>query len=178
MPMVHRRDEVNCLFLYASSCQRKTDTSYNTSSWPRGYDTVLGKQGIGTIVNLVERKSRFHLMIYVHNKTANMVADAIISMFIRLLSTMEPRFFNTSGCPQSWWYRSILPTPIVHESAAKMRTVMACCGSMCPKIIIWDWWQRRYFQESKKGLTQSSVNVWSSDNLRSFLRNCSKIPDF
>jgi IS30 family transposase len=43
-------------------------------------DTVLGKQGSGAIVSLVERKSRFYLIRYIPNKTASAVADIIISM--------------------------------------------------------------------------------------------------
>ena len=43
-------------------------------------DTVLGKQGSGAIVSLVERKSRFYLVRYVPSKTASAVADAMISM--------------------------------------------------------------------------------------------------
>lgn len=43
-------------------------------------DTVQGKQGSGAIVSLVERKSRLYLVRYVPNKTASLVADAIIDM--------------------------------------------------------------------------------------------------
>lgn len=43
-------------------------------------DTVLGKQGSGAIVSLVERKSRFYLIRYVPNKATSAVADTIISM--------------------------------------------------------------------------------------------------
>ena len=43
-------------------------------------DTVLGKQGSGAIVSLLERKSRLYLVQYVPSKTASAVADTIISM--------------------------------------------------------------------------------------------------
>ena len=43
-------------------------------------DTVLGKQGSGAIVSLVERKTRLYLVRYVPGKTASAVADAVISM--------------------------------------------------------------------------------------------------
>ncbi|HAS3439142.1 TPA: IS30-like element ISAeca1 family transposase [Vibrio cholerae] len=42
--------------------------------------TVLGKQGSGAIVSLLERKSRLYLVQYVPSKTASAVADTIISM--------------------------------------------------------------------------------------------------
>lgn len=43
-------------------------------------DTVQGKQGSGAIVSLLERKSRLYLVRYVPNKTASVVADAVIDM--------------------------------------------------------------------------------------------------
>ena len=44
-------------------------------------DTVLGRQGTGGIVTLVERKSRYSLMKKIENKTAEMTTGAIVSLF-------------------------------------------------------------------------------------------------
>lgn len=43
-------------------------------------DTVQGTQGSGAIVSLLERKSRLYLVRYAPNKTASVVADAVIDM--------------------------------------------------------------------------------------------------
>ena len=106
-------------------------------------DTVLGKQGSGAIVSLLERKSRLYLVQYVPSKTASAVADTIISMLkpTRHMSipsqlTMVASLSNMNVLQQSWKRRCTLRIHTVHGNGDRMRIAMVCCGNMCPKAVI------------------------------------------
>ncbi|WP_270670379.1 IS30-like element ISAs2 family transposase [Aeromonas sp. QDB04] len=60
-------------------------------------DTVLGKQGTGALVTLVERKSRLYLVKRVASKQAGVVRDAIIEMLTPYIEQVHTITFDNGG---------------------------------------------------------------------------------
>lgn len=155
--MVHWWEEVNCRFWYASSCQRKKwDTmKYKLLtegatipdcrppwSWPDA-----GGRALPNISAFTHRPSVVSFAVIGMSRAINRyrLTNGPSLDVGRVRNTAFPRI-PSNLCVWRWRYRSILPTPIAPWGGAKMRTVMACCGSVCLKVVIWDWYRGGAFR--------------------------------
>lgn len=71
------------------------DTRERLGDWEA--DTVLGKQGTGILVTLVERKSRLYLVRRVGSKHADVVANTIIDMLEPYKKSVHTITFDNGG---------------------------------------------------------------------------------
>ena len=103
-------------------------------------DTVIGANHKQAIVTVVERKSGFAVMAKISNKTAGLVGSAIIDALtsfearVNTLTTTTAKSF--AGMPRlmrRWAARATSPGPLPVGSVAPTRTLMACCGNICPR---------------------------------------------
>ena len=104
-------------------------------------DTVLGKQGSGAIVSLLERKSRLYLVQYVPSKNSQRGGGHHYQHAETLPGTcpypsqltMVASLSNMNVLQQSWKRRCTLRIHTVHGNGDRMRIAMVCCGNMLPK---------------------------------------------
>ena len=96
---------------------------------------MLGKQGTGALVTLVERKSRLYLVKRVASKQAGVVRDAIIGCCAYIeqvhtitILTTAAGLPNTQGDRGSAGCRDLLCAPLLSswERGSERRTAMGC----------------------------------------------------
>ena len=101
---------------------------------------MLGGQGGGALLTVVERKSRFACIARLPSKQSEVVAEALIEILRPYKKQVETvtvdngnGFDRISKSAKPSRHRSILRIHIVLGSAASMKMPSAYCGSIFPR---------------------------------------------
>lgn len=124
------------------------DTKKRFGDWE--VDTVLGKQGTGARVNLVERKSKMYLIRKVPPKSAEDLCRAIIDyMCIRSPQTMAQSFMRMRVLLKSYKRKYISQIFMLLENVDWMKILMVSSVNIFQKERISELWPIRRLRRCK-----------------------------